>query len=128
MENKNNANLGKRNLFRIRKPILIGAIVAIIGIFAIYFFMTGMTSNSVKDLKQAEENYASWLADNCKCFERNNTMCNYGYELKENVCVNQTLKTFTNTLKGCSKYECSGTNVTLNNQIWGPKINTNSSR
>lgn len=111
---------------KIRRPILAAAAIAIIGIFAFYFMASIMTSNAVKEKQIIEENYKDWLVENCACVERNSTFCDSGYELNENFCVNETLNTFTNVLKGCSKYECSGTNVTLSNGVWSPKLNMSS--
>ena len=53
-----------------------------------------------------------FYGDTCTCLERGLNKCLSGYELSVKwdgeLCINKTLGTFTNIVKGCSKYDCSG--------------------
>jgi hypothetical protein len=52
--------------------------------------------------------------DICRCLVHELNKCTSGYELNGNLCVNNTLGTFTNVIKGCSEYECAGVGYKYN--------------
>lgn len=58
-----------------------------------------------------------YLVDNCECIERNIYSCAFeGYEYKEGACRNND--TFTNAVRLCSKFSCSGQIVKVNETFW----------
>ena len=104
-------------------------IALIIGMVLITSFILMMIGDKIKAnvIKQnlAEENYSTWLAQNCKCLERNIIICPTGFALVNQACINQTEKTYTNTLLACSEYNCDGENESWNSETgkWEEKIN-----
>ncbi|MEK6913786.1 MAG: hypothetical protein AABW47_03900 [Nanoarchaeota archaeon] len=74
-----------------------------------------MKANAIKE-QQAEEDYSAWLADNCKCLERDRIFCSEGFEIKGSLCYNEVKKIYTNRLADCSKYDCSGEIKLWNNE------------
>jgi hypothetical protein len=66
-----------------------------------------MKADIVKE-KQSQENYSVWLSENCNCVARNLFSCPTGFTMKNQTCVNEAKKSYTNKLAGCSEYNCSG--------------------
>lgn len=100
---------------KILKQIIVIAGVVLITAFLLMAIGNKMRADAIKE-QHAEENYSSWLAENCKCLERNIIFCPEGFILKNQSCVNEQEKTFTNKLAGCSKYDCSGEIKLWNNE------------
>lgn len=97
--------------------------LAIVLAIALYLVALHVHTNNIKAKQEQESNYASWLSDNCKCVEHNQLKCLNDFVLNGSFCYRA--KEFTYPTRACSKYDCSGTNITLNNQTntWGPRIN-----
>lgn len=66
-----------------------------------------ITINAIKKEQKEQEAYEEWLIENCECLERERILCPEGFELKNNLCKNETRKVLTNKLKACSRYNCS---------------------
>ena len=103
------------NKFRFAVAILILAVA----IFGLVHYQGKITANAIK-IQEEQKFLNEWLPENCKCLEKNATRCSDGFELVGNLCKNEAKKTFTNVLKACSKYDCSGIVYNLNNEtgIW----------
>ncbi len=86
-----------------RKKIAIG-IWILLGLLALGVLYILVTKMQNKNEPITDENYFS--DNNCTCTERNRDYCMDGFELKDNLCFNETLKLYTNVVKGCSKYRC----------------------
>lgn len=94
--------------------IVLAGVFLIVFALGIFYFSN---SHENKNKGEAANVSVDFFSDNqCACLERNLLDCSSGYELKENVCVNQTLKTYTNPLLKCSKYDCSGATYTFDNE------------
>lgn len=78
-----------------------------------------------KNINAENEKYGEWLAgnENCRCFEKERITCPDNFEFINGLCRNEAEKTYTNFLKSCSKYECSGEIVSWMGESWEPKIN-----
>lgn len=86
--------------------ILLGLVAAV----ALYSLVTKMQTENEP---VTDEDY--FLDNSCTCLERNRNYCMEGFELKDNnLCVNETLKIYTNVIKGCSKYRCSNATYHFN--------------
>lgn len=67
-----------------------------------------ITTNAIRKEQIEQQIYEEWLAENCECLKRERILCPKGFELRNNLCKNETRKVFTNVLKACSNYNCSG--------------------
>ncbi len=103
------------NKFRLAIAILFLA-AAILGFMN---YHGKITAKAIEE-QQLQEYYDDWLPENCDCIEKERIKCSDGFELVGSLCRNEAENTFTNVLKGCSKYECSEGNYILNqeNQKW----------
>ena len=99
------------NKFRFAVAILILAVA----IFGLVHYQGKITANAIK-IQEEQKFYEDWLPENCKCLEKNLTKCSGGFELVGTLCKNNELKTFTNVLKACSKYDCSGIIYNFNDE------------
>ena len=90
--------------------------VTIILLLAFASLVVYREANAVIQSKKTISDESFFSDNKCTCLERNRNKCSDGYELKQNLCVNQTLKTYTNVLKGCTKYECNTTFYTFNSK------------
>ena len=61
-----------------------------------------MTANAIKE----QQEYETWLENNCECLENERPKCQEGFELVNDWCNNETRGVFTYALGGCSKYDC----------------------
>jgi len=95
----------------------IALVIGMVLITAFVLMMIGdkIKSNVIKE-QQLQENYSTWLAQNCKCLERNIIFCQTGFTLKNEVCINESAKTYTSVLLSCSEYNCSGEIKSWNNE------------
>jgi hypothetical protein len=95
----------------------IALILGMVLIIAFLLMVAGdkIKANMIKQNNEAQA-YETWLAENCKCLERNRFGCMEGYVLLNKSCVNEQAKTFTNILLGCSKYDCLGEIKLWNNE------------
>ena len=95
------------------------AIIIVILLASAIFINKVKTGNAIREVEE-QKTLESMFSDNCKCVEKERVGCSSGFELKGGICKNETLKIFTNVLKGCSEYECSGGNYVFNSikQIW----------
>ncbi len=84
--------------------ILIALIILLIVIINV---KKTITTNAIKKEQKEQQAYEEWLVENCECIERERILCPKGFELKDNLCKNETKKIFTNVLAACSKYNCS---------------------
>ena len=112
-----------------KKIIQVVAVISIVLAVALILAFIGsrMQANAIKE-KHEIELYQDWLSENCNCLERNRHVCisdGFEYNATRNLCVNSAEKTVTYSSFKCSKYDCSGQNVTWNNQNenWEPRIN-----
>lgn len=106
------------NFLNKNKAIIIAIMILIllVSLFLV-FHNAGVVKTGNKNVISDE----SFFSDNkCACLERNRNKCSDGFELKGNLCVNETLKTYTNVIRGCSKYACNSTFYTFNfkNENW----------
>ncbi len=107
------------------KILVITLVISAVIIASIILIGNRMNANIIKE-KQDAGQYQDWLSQNCKCIERNNPACElsgFEYNATRKLCVNSADKRVTYSTLKCSKYDCSGQNVTWNNQAWEPKIN-----
>lgn len=88
----------------IKTLVLIG-IITVIAAFGLSLIGKQMTANAIKELQEQVE-YREWLAENCECLEQNRFFCNKDFLLNGSWCSNG--KQYTNRLKACSMYNCSG--------------------
>ncbi len=107
---KGKKELKKNNYTKI--IIVLGILILLIIVFLT--IKATITANLIKQQEEQEKqkqkemsNYKDWLVENCKCIEQNITLCPKNYKLVGSVCRNETLKTFTNQLLACSKYNCT---------------------
>jgi hypothetical protein len=103
MKNKKQLNQiedinSKRNILYIILLVVFIAILLIV-------LETLITSNIEKQRKETT-NYTLWLSQNCLCLEENLLSCPEGFKLVGKLCLDK--ENITNTLKGCSKYDCAG--------------------
>lgn len=94
--------------------IIIGILVVMAGLLAIILILR--QNNSSSGGLAFDDFYSD---EQCRCLEHELNDCSNGFELKENVCINETLKVYTNVIKKCSKYECSGIVYEFNSDING---------
>ena len=106
------------NKFRLAVAILILAAA----VFGLINYQEKITANAIK-IQEEQKFLNEWLPENCKCLEKNSTKCSEGFELVGNLCKNDARKIFTNVLKACSKYDCSGVVYNLKNETEMWKIN-----
>lgn len=110
--NKNKKLLNKNLVFTVAVIILLS-----IGVPFIFEYQ--------KSKERAQQKYyENWLPDNCGCVERERNTCrNESFIIQGNYCVNTELKLFTNVVKSCSQYNCSGNIYTLDfkEQEWSEK-------
>jgi len=98
----------------IRNIIVIGMITIIVAL-SLMLIGRQITANAIKE-KQKLQAYEDWLVENCTCLAKERIMCPDGFELKGNWCFNNSKNYFTNILKACSQYNCSGEIKLYNNQ------------
>ena len=95
-------------------------IALVMGMVLITAFLMMIIGDKIKAniLKENQESqaYQEWLAENCNCLAHGRIMCPTGFELKNQSCVNEQQKTYTNLLAGCSEYNCSGKIKSWNNE------------
>lgn len=98
--------------------VILGVVIITAGI--LFVMGSYMEANAIKE-KQEAEKYNEWLAENCECLKKDRYFCREGFELKENLCVNEAEKLYTYRLIGCSEYDCSGEIKLWNNETerWG---------
>jgi hypothetical protein len=89
-------------------------ILGILAAMVILLFVIAnlINANAIKE-KQTADNYNEWLAENCKCLEKEKVSCPFGFKLKDNVCIGDTYLNnrgiyISSKLLDCSKYNCSG--------------------
>jgi len=59
-----------------------------------------------------------WLEDNCNCIERNRFECGFeGFEYRDDGFCHKG-DTFTNPVRGCSKYNCTGEDYSYIEEKW----------
>ena len=99
--------------------LFVAILVLATAIFALVYLKGSITAKVIEE-QQQQEFYESWLPENCSCLEKERIKCSLGFELVGNLCKNANERTFTNVLKACSKYDCTGTVYTFNQdkQIW----------
>ena len=95
--------------------LAVAVIFLTMAIFALMYYHGNITANAIKELEE-QKFLDEWLPENCKCIEHNLTKCSEGFKLIGNLCKNSELKTFTNVLKACSKYDCAGIIYNFNNE------------
>jgi len=105
-----------------KKIIWMIAILAVIVLISYVFINKIKTANAVKEMKE-QKSLEEMFPENCDCLEKERIKCSDGFELIGSICKNETLKIFTNVLKGCSEYKCSDGNYLFNSttQKWGIK-------
>ncbi len=88
----------------IRNLVVIGLVTVIVA-FGLSLAGKQMTANAIKE-QQEQTEYREWLAENCECLEEERFFCNEGFVLNGSWCFKEEI--YTNRLKACSKYDCSG--------------------
>ncbi len=107
------------------KTLVITLVISAVVIASIILIGNRMNANIIKE-KYETELYQDWLSENCECLERNKPVClldGFEYNSTRQICVNSAEKTVTYPTLKCSKYVCSGQNVTWNDKSWEPKLN-----
>mgnify|MGYP001584765949 FL=1 len=111
----NSKNLEKKKLDNKKVLIvIISSVVLLAVIFVVGSILTSKQNDQSSQKGLSLDDFYS--EDSCRCLERELNRCLSGFELTEdgNFCMNQTLGTYTNVVKGCSSYECSGVNYDYN--------------
>ena len=99
------------------------AIIIVILLASAIFINKVKTGNAIREAEE-QKTLESTFSDDCKCLASERIKCSSGFELKGGICKNETLKIFTNILKGCSEYKCSEGDYMFNSttQKWEIKI------
>ena len=95
----NNKNLNNQ------KKIIVIVILAVIILGLLLIGILKLTAKKQPVGLALDDFYSD---DICRCLEHELNECSSRYELSGDVCINKTSGTYTNVIKGCSKYECSG--------------------
>lgn len=93
------------------KRIIILTVVTLLLLLIIFSIKSYITSKAIQEQKEQEE-YSIWLAENCKCLERNHIVCVDDFEYNGEYCVKD--KYISRVHKKCSKYDCNGEIQILN--------------
>ena len=103
-ENSNDQQHSEKGIKQWLVYVLIVAFVLLLGVFVISTKKTP-SSYSVQEEKKIDW---KWVEENCDCIEKNNTYCGFeGFEIGEDGLCHKD-KDFTNPIRGCSKYNCTG--------------------
>lgn len=72
----------------------------------------------IKDNNTGKVIDQEWIEDNCNCIERNKSACGFeGFEYRDDGFCHKG-ETFTNPMKKCSKYNCTGENYSYLEEEW----------
>ena len=105
------------------KKKIVWTIAILIAVVLVSFIFINKikTANAIRETE--EQNALEKMFDDCRCLASERIKCSSGFELKGGVCKNETIKIFTNVLKSCSEYSCSGKDYIFNSttQKWEMK-------
>jgi hypothetical protein len=92
-------------------------------IFVSLFFLVKDFKNPsiVKNTNAIKPDFMNedWLNDNCNCTAHYRNGCGFeGYKVIGNFCFDKNTSTYTNVIKKCSEYNCSGIIYYWNGEIW----------
>ena len=110
MKNKMN-----KKISRLVKKVSLVIAVTLIVAFLMMMVGNKIRANMIKE-NQESQAYQEWLDENCNCLNRERIMCPSGFELKNQSCVNEATKLYTNKLLACSEFNCSGEIKLWNNE------------
>ena len=95
------------------KKVFIIAVLIVVLLVATFVFVMRKSPSSLavqneEESEKPEDIDWDWVKDNCNCIERERLFCGFeGFVLNEDgYCYKE--KEFTNPLRGCSKYNCTG--------------------
>ena len=109
-----------RKMVRSNKKLIVSLTVSLILLFVIIgvmIFSDKILPKNEKIINVDNEFEKDYFFENCDCLERGRLSCKEGFELRDSACWQNT--TFTNPIRSCSKYDCSGTIVVFRGNEWG---------
>ncbi len=100
-----------------KKIIWTVSIIIVILLASAIFINKAKTANAIRESEEQKSLENMFSNEECRCLENERTKCSNGFELMGGICKNETLKIFTNVLRGCSEYSCENEGYIFNSTI-----------